>query len=543
MSAELKYDIAIVGSGPVGIALVKRLTGLGKRIALIEAGDARHRPLEEAEVHAATYLTPKCHPAGHLYRRRMLGGASSVWGGRCLPFLAEDFAEHPARSGWPISYEDVSPYWIEALNFLEAGEPVFSEAAFTRPQPWVAGHEVIDFDQIERFSKPTDVWKRYGAELVASNDVDIFRNTLVREVLLDRESGRVQALDLRDTRTDRSHQLMVKRVVLAGGGIETARLLLASRSLLPKGIGNQNDLVGRNYMTHLIGDVGTLTYSNAVPFERLDYRRTRDGMYGRTIMRLSRSLRSAEGLPNILWRPNIAPVWDASHGSSILSAMHFAKRLMTPREYADRLAAQGRLGDPQSSAQRHGKHVINLARHPFDLLTFAAKWTQRRILAKRKLPSVFLESRQASYALELNSEQYPDTNSRIGLSNQIDRLGMPLVTIDWRANAATFAGLKRSLSLLQEGLVQAGIGTLQYDPELVEGQIAPQGGHHMGTVRMAKTSNEGVVDVTSTVFGHSNLHVAGAAVFVTSSSVNPTLLAVALAMRLGDHIKYLESRR
>ncbi|PTQ66715.1 GMC oxidoreductase [Celeribacter persicus] len=540
MRSEPEYDIAIVGSGPVGVALARRLVGSGRRIALIEAGDARHRPEDEAGVQAAARLTPQSHPAGHLYRRRMLGGASSVWGGRCLPFATEDFAQHPARSGWPIGYEDVSPYWAEALDFLEAGEPVFDEAAFAVPRPWAGGRDVIDFDQIERFSKPTDVWKRYGAELAASDGIDVLSNSLVREVLLDRESGRVRALDLRDTRTGAARQLTARRVILAGGGIETARLLLASRSLLPGGIGNQNDLVGRSYMTHLIGDVGTLTYSGAVPFERLDYRLTRDGIYGRTIMRLPASLRAAEGLPNVLWRPNIAPIWDPAHGSSVLSAMHFAKHLVAPREYADRLAAQGRLGEPQSFSKGFGGHVMNLVRHPFALVAFAADWTRRRTLAERKLPSVFLRSRNASYALELNAEQYPDAGSRIGLSDQVDRLGMPLVTIDWQAGEATLTGLKRSLVLLQDGLARAGIGRFQYDPELVEGQIAPQGGHHMGTVRMARTPSEGVVDTTSTVFGHPNLHVAGAAVFATSSSVNPTLLAVALAMRLGNYIKSQE---
>jgi choline dehydrogenase-like flavoprotein len=60
--------------------------------------------------------------------------------------------------------------------------------------------------------------------------------------------------------------------------------------------------------------------------------------------------------------------------------------------------------------------------------------------------------------------------------------------------------------------------------------------HHMGTTRMGRTPDDGFVDENLRVFGVENLHLVGAPVFPTTGFANPTLTAVALALRLGDHL-------
>jgi choline dehydrogenase-like flavoprotein len=57
----------------------------------------------------------------------------------------------------------------------------------------------------------------------------------------------------------------------------------------------------------------------------------------------------------------------------------------------------------------------------------------------------------------------------------------------------------------------------------------------MGTTRMAADPRKGVVDADCKVHGISNLYVAGSSVFTTSSTVNPTLTIIALALRLAEH--------
>jgi choline dehydrogenase-like flavoprotein len=58
----------------------------------------------------------------------------------------------------------------------------------------------------------------------------------------------------------------------------------------------------------------------------------------------------------------------------------------------------------------------------------------------------------------------------------------------------------------------------------------------MGGARIGADPGEGVVDGDLRVFGTGNLFVAGAAVFPSGSFANPTLTALALGLRLADHL-------
>ena len=530
-------DVAIIGSGPVGLAMASALAATRLRIAVIEAGGLRQSPEEEKESLAATMKSPPAHPDAYLFRRRVLGGSSTVWGGRCLPFDRIDMEPLADRPGWPIGYDDVQPFMPRALDFLDAGDPVFDESAFPAPMLMNREGSTLDLDFIERFSKPTNLWKKTGSDLAARDNVVIHRNTLVRELVVEPESGRIRELDIVGTQSGLASRLRARHVVLAGGGIENARLLLSSRSVLPAGAGNQHDNVGRYYMTHLIGDVGALTLSASINQAKFDYRLTPDGTYARTLMKLSESLRASEGLPGATWRPNIAPIWDAGHRSPVLSAMHFAKSLVA-REYAYRLSVQGG-GRPDGKRSAHPAtaHLLNILRSPLELAAFGQNWVRRRILADRKLPSVFLLTANRTYPMEINAEQFPDRQSRIGLSDRVDRYGMPLITLDWRPGERTLDGLARSARHFADAVEEAGVGEYLYSPSEIETGFVPQGGHHIGTTRMASDPRDGVVDRNCTVFGIPNLHVAGASVFVTSGYANPTLMAVALAFRLAEHLR------
>jgi choline dehydrogenase-like flavoprotein len=59
----------------------------------------------------------------------------------------------------------------------------------------------------------------------------------------------------------------------------------------------------------------------------------------------------------------------------------------------------------------------------------------------------------------------------------------------------------------------------------------------MGTTRMGATEMDGVVDKDLRVYGTDNLFIAGSSVFPTSGCANPTLTIIALALRLGSHLK------
>src|SRR5260221_11974755 len=122
-------EVAIVGAGAIGVALAVRLSGRIGRIVLIEAGGTRFKPAHNLSFFKAEEIDDPRHAPTELYRRRMLGGTTSVWGGRCIPFDPEDFAPTSDRPGWPIAYGEFEAYVADALEFLDAGPSEFSATA------------------------------------------------------------------------------------------------------------------------------------------------------------------------------------------------------------------------------------------------------------------------------------------------------------------------------------------------------------------------------------------------------------------------------
>jgi choline dehydrogenase-like flavoprotein len=137
-------------------------------------------------------------------------------------------------------------------------------------------------------------------------------------------------------------------------------------------------------------------------------------------------------------------------------------------------------------------------------------------------------------------EQVPNPDSRVTLSDEPDDLGVPRAVLDWRLTDADRHNVRRAMEVLGAEIGRAGVGRLRIMFE-EEGSDWPQdlvGGYHlMGTTRMHADPTQGVVDADCRVHGTSNVFVAGSSVFPTGGSGNPTMLIVALALRLADHLK------
>jgi choline dehydrogenase-like flavoprotein len=67
----------------------------------------------------------------------------------------------------------------------------------------------------------------------------------------------------------KTHRVKAKYFVLACCSIQNARLLLAANSQAPKGLGNDNDNVGRYFMEHLELKSAELHLARPNPFKAL----------------------------------------------------------------------------------------------------------------------------------------------------------------------------------------------------------------------------------------------------------------------------------
>jgi hypothetical protein len=125
------------------------------------------------------------------------------------------------------------------------------------------------------------------------------------------------------------------------------------------------------------------------------------------------------------------------------------------------------------------------------LAIFALDWGIRRHLTYRRIPSVALPNAAGVYWLDFNGEQAPNLESRVLLSDQTDRYGVPKLRVDWRASELDWLTLSRMLRELRRAVEACGCGTVEYDEERLDqdarAAVVPVGGHHIGTARMSES--------------------------------------------------------
>ena len=261
--ACLRPDVCVVGGGAAGISLALSLSGQGLEVILLEAGLAREHAPTQA-LYDGEVADERLHSPPDKYRQRRMGGSTTTWGGRSMPFDAIDFETRSQvpHSGWPISLEDLLPFYPQANALSEAGRFSYDarEALGDSAPPMIRGFDspLVRTDGLERFSCPTDFGKRYARRLQVAPDIRVLLGANCTAIRLAAGRARRSARWKSPPWPDSAFASRARATVLAIGGLETARLLLASRDVAPAGIGNEHDVVGRYYMCHIAGNVGTL---------------------------------------------------------------------------------------------------------------------------------------------------------------------------------------------------------------------------------------------------------------------------------------------
>ncbi|HEY1720280.1 MAG TPA: GMC family oxidoreductase [Magnetospirillaceae bacterium] len=538
--AILDADICIVGAGAAGISLALQFSSASQSVLLLESGGPRPDSGTQA-LYDGTTVNERLHSPPIQYRQRRFGGSTTIWGGRCIPFDPIDFdaRAYMPFSGWPIGYDEVARYYPRANALCEAGAFAYTveTARLDASKPIISGFDsaVISTNTIERFSRPTDFARAYGNHLAESRSVRVLLHANVTRLNTTENGGGIESVDIR-TLTGKRITARARRYVLATGGLEVPRLLLASNDRFPQGLGNGHDLVGRFYMCHVAGTLGTLNLKAPLSSVAHGYEVSPDGIYCRRRFAITPEAQREHGIGNFIARLHHPRITDPAHRSGPLSALYLALPLIS-YEYSRRFKEEGAHG-----ATLWLRHAFNLARDSWGTAAFAIHWLRKRTFAARKFPSVIVKPRSNHLALEFHAEQQPQPDSRVRLTKEVDALGMPRLEVDWRYTALDIETVRVAYRLMKEEFARSGTATLSYDEETLEAvamQDGAYGGHHLGTARMSASPSNGVVDADCKVHGIDNLYIASGAVMPTSSQANPTLTIVALALRLADHLKRL----
>lgn len=539
----IEADVAVVGAGAIGIATALELARAGVRVALIESGFERTSPAAQDLSTLAARQDDELHARSELMIRRQVGGTTALWGGRCVAFDRIDFEDRPltAQAPWPIGYDDVAPYLQRACGWAACGQAVFNarEIEELARRDMVAGLPDGDVrtTDLERWALPTRFGRQYRPALRDAQTLTLWTGLTCTEIVTT-ESGEgvdhlvVKALDGRQGR------VAAVDYVLATGGLEATRLLLASDRHHPGGLGNAGGHLGRWYMSHVEGRVARVHfYTGDV---RFGYERDRDGVYVRRRFTFDPRLQREAGMLNAaVWLVN-PPISDPGHGSGILSGVYLT--LISPvgrflLAEAIRAKHTHTDGPPRILA-----HVRNVVRDLFGSIRFALTFSYARFVRRgRKAPGFFVKSADNRYVLHYHGEHLPHWESRVELADDRDALGMRRLRTHIHFSDADYASVRAAVCVIDEHLRRHGVGHVEWLTDDVEGSVREflrghAGYHQAGTTRMSATAEGGVVDADLQVHGVRGLYVASTSVLPTSSQANPTLLGIALGVRLADRL-------
>ncbi len=534
----LECKVCIVGSGPAGVSIALSLGDVD--VVLLESGGRR---LERAtqDLYRGSVADPGQHHPLHLFRRRVLGGTSTVWGGRCVPLDDIDFEnrDYVPHSGWPIAKVDLDPFYARANELCEAG-PFAYEADGHLPSGRAEMIEGFDGEEVvsrrlERWSMPTDFGRRYLPALKRSGKVRLILHANCTGIQLDEHGRSVLHLNV-SSLAGHAFRVRARHYILAGGGLETTRLLLASRDVHGSGIGNHSGLLGRFYMSHLVGATSVVRVSPGRTVLQ-DFERDASGVYCRRRFWITGAAQRKHRVLNLVAYFHRPRESDPAHRSGALSLLHIVKSLRAWARDSDLTKGPSCLREDDFLA-----HLRNLALDAPGLVRISLLWLRGRVFARRKLPILLFPGSSAAtaYTLKFWAEQSPDPSSVVTLGTERDPFGMPRLRVDWRFNEMDVRSVATAHRLIGDQLGRSGAGRLEcYEPDVgnaIRNQIDASA-HHMGTTRMARSRHEGVVDENCRVHGVENLYVASSSVFPTSGHANPTLTVIALALRLADHLR------
>ena len=535
--AEMATTVCVVGSGPAGTTVALGLADAGIEVLVVEAGGWRAERGAQATL-AGAGVGPGDHDRLERAREKRVGGTSASWGGRCSPLDPLDLEDRPplGLTGWPIGTDAMERHYRRAGAILQLGRWAWT---IREAVPWAPSFLVppgsdsqLDDARILRWSPPTRFAAEIAAGLAPESPHLVAAPRHRRRHRADGVTGPVRRLRIAST-PGRHLTVRADLVVLALGGLETARLLLHGDGQ-GTAIGDDEGLLGRHYMIHPGGEVGRLHLGDpAAAFGAGDFVRSSDRVWVRRLLQLHEDVRRREGLLNLAATPWYADPHDPRHADPLLSTFALVRKSLT---LAGGFKGTTDVHRRYSSTDGLGGHLRNIASDVPGIARFAASWTKHRWLAPRSLPAFARTTASGEYRLHFDAEQSPDPANRVLLSAERDALGVPRLQVVHRVSADDRANYHRSLVRMAEAVRRLGTATLSAPAE-DELAVMPFGNatHQMGLAGWARR-RAGVVDPDGRVWGVANLYVAGSAVFPTSGMAAPTMTIVALAARLAERL-------
>jgi len=454
------YDTIIIGSGPAGLSLAYALQNSRKRIAVIEAGGENYST-ESLEPYKGSVVGDKYFDLQYA-RQRFFGGTSNRWAGMCRPLDEHDFREkdYQRLASWPITRKDLEPYLDKASKILEIDSKYDDKVLNSE-----YGVKKISFN----FSPPVRFGQKYKYLFNESN-LDLFLNSNL--VNFNKVGDSINTATFKSYKKNEI-KLNAKKFILATGGIENSRLMLAINQKNNLSLFNKNMPIGKYWMEHPHFDIGDAIIPTG---------------WKNRFLSLTEQKQRELGILNCGIR------FEGIKRDSGLKQM---------------------IKDVACYAPDTGKKL-------FDMM-------DRQLICGAKIRAAWEQAPFEQNKISLSNDEI----DIFGIPRPIlhyKKTNFDKNTVFQTIKQIAYYGNQLSYGRIKLFDYVSSLGNYPENDELA-------GYHHMGGTRMSKSPNEGVVDSNLKVHGINNLFIAGSSVFPSGGHANPTLTIVQLSLRLSEHIK------
>ncbi|MGG9964680.1 GMC oxidoreductase [Ferruginibacter sp. SUN106] len=498
----IEGDICIIGAGAAGISIALEWMNTPYKVILLEGGgfdyDDKVQELYNGKLTGQPYFPMKAS------RLHYFGGSTGHWGGMCSTFDELDFEkrEWVENSGWPIKLKDIEPFYPRAHPILDLGPYEWDVKYWLKKNPSLKElplDQNVIWSKMWQFSPPTRFGSKYKETIVGAKNIHLYTYANVVDITATENVSEIKEVVIKNY-ADRQHTVRAKFFIMACCSIQNSRVLLASNKQAPKGLGNDNDVVGRYFMEHPHIESGELWLANS---DTLDLYQMGKGITERVEMAITAKKQEELKIMN---------------GTISLTPLELSKnRISNIKMWS--------ADDPRNSLDSFKKY------NSLD---------RRNFFERHFMPSKLYKA----YGLLTRMEQVPNPASRVELSTEKDALGVPRANLNWQMSPPDKITVTKIIEVFAQQIGISGVGRvripdfmLDTKDESVPSSLVSGGWHHLGTTRMSEDPKKGVVDANCKVHGISNLFVAGSSCFATGGAVNPTLTVVAISLRLSDYIK------
>lgn len=454
-------------------------------------------------------------------RARIVGGKTLHWGRLSWRLSDLDFkaASHDGFDvDWPISYAEIAPYYDKAEEFIgvsgnQDNLPHLPDGKFLPPMKLTCGEQMLRRGS-EKTGRPAivmrtamltgvkphmkgrnachycghcgegcDVGAMFNSVVstlpvaAATGRMTLRPNSVVREILIDENTGRAKGVAFVDRVTYQEQEAYAKVIMVAASTLESTRLLLNSKSRQhPNGLGNASGVLG-HYLVDHFGGIGA------------------SGFY-----------------PVLVGKDPDPGMLDGK-----------ASGIFIPR--FQNLDKQSKLNFLRGYGFECSSSMGRFPGHARSVPGFGSDFKEK--VRRYATAPVGMTTRAATLSRFENFVE-------IDPSGVVDAWGVPVLRVHMQFSDNERQMAKHAAETSEEILRASGAEVVSTGGTMtVPGRII----HELGTARMGSDPKTSVLNKWNQVHDAKNVFVTDGASFVNSANQNPTLTILAMTMRSCDYIQ------